>query len=873
MRPLSFLAAAVAGHCAAATAALAQCPTDYFVYFNDKPDDLAPGNGVVAGAFDVPAITLFDPDGTGPLAPIFIAAIHYIGPADCANQFTISSEWTRLDRWDTATSTWVPISPRFDGVVSCFELFDEDQGGPNPARLYIGGRFSGWNGINSPNIMRYDGTTFTGVRNGLNNTVWCMRVHDDDGTGPIAPKLYLGGQMSAAHASAAQGQVNCGNLIRLTGGQLWENPPSGFNDSVFAIASFDEDGPGPGVAKLAAGGAFSANGALTHRMISLWDGANWTTLGTGLDPVESWPSPARRVFSLCEFDEDGSGPQLPSLFVGGSFYRTMDGGISPLVVRWRKNHVTGNAGWLSVPSAPGLDTNPSGTLCSNFCSNYPYEPLKPRVLCMMPFDTDGAGAGPTELFIGGDITNGLMKWNPATNTTSWVQGDSGIYFGQAPSAWSNDSYGGKFPLAMLNVAGNASVPERLIIGAGKILQQVPIPIHNPYQQGCPWATINMTTTWVCNPIIAWGAGGNGPGVSNPPDNTWVNIPASASGGFGLVASGSGPFTYRWRKNGIDLINGTSQGLGNVIGATGPVTIIGGTANPITVAAQGWYDCRVSNDCGSGYSPSAWMVVQPDATPYFPIRFDEPAPPVFTTIANAPLGGLLGNAPWPRFFTHVGETPFAIAPTGNNAWRSRFAPGDPNDPKSIYISLAHSGIGEVFTMLNTDGSVPTNVGFTFSTAAGQYYTTTLIAGTHIRSYTAFFGPQTTASADTTNVYDNGLTRLDKQRILLPNEFRNQMLTSLIVTDLGTDGSGRSILAGLTLHQLPPACGGADFGGQGGVPGADGILDNNDFIVFIDRYFAGDPAADVGSQGGIPPGDGVFDNNDFIVFIDMFFAGCP
>ncbi len=32
------------------------------------------------------------------------------------------------------------------------------------------------------------------------------------------------------------------------------------------------------------------------------------------------------------------------------------------------------------------------------------------------------------------------------------------------------------------------------------------------------------------------------------------------------------------------------------------------------------------------------------------------------------------------------------------------------------------------------------------------------------------------------------------------------------------------------------------------------------------------ADMGIQGGIPGHDGQWDNNDFIVFIDQFFAAC-
>ena len=76
------------------------------------------------------------------------------------------------------------------------------------------------------------------------------------------------------------------------------------------------------------------------------------------------------------------------------------------------------------------------------------------------------------------------------------------------------------------------------------------------------------------------------------------------------------------------------------------------------------------------------------------------------------------------------------------------------------------------------------------------------------------------------------------------------------------------AGFTRSCCP-----ADLGAQGGVPGQDGILDNNDFIAFIDYFFEQNPLADRGVQGGIAGQDAQFDNNDFIVFIDQFFDGCP
>ncbi|MFT3687113.1 MAG: GC-type dockerin domain-anchored protein [Phycisphaerales bacterium] len=68
---------------------------------------------------------------------------------------------------------------------------------------------------------------------------------------------------------------------------------------------------------------------------------------------------------------------------------------------------------------------------------------------------------------------------------------------------------------------------------------------------------------------------------------------------------------------------------------------------------------------------------------------------------------------------------------------------------------------------------------------------------------------------------------------------------------------------------PACGFSDVGHQGGMPGGDSHLDNNDFIAFVSLYFESNPAADVGVSGGFAGHDGLFDNNDFVVFVAQFF----
>ncbi len=102
------------------------------------------------------------------------------------------------------------------------------------------------------------------------------------------------------------------------------------------------------------------------------------------------------------------------------------------------------------------------------------------------------------------------------------------------------------------------------------------------------------------------------------------------------------------------------------------------------------------------------------------------------------------------------------------------------------------------------------------------------------------------------------------------------TPLLIRVSAVEGSeGGSAVLNLVFTRdvpPPPECP-ADFGSQGGLPGHDGLLDNNDFVVFIDFFFSENPRADIGVQGGIPGSDGSFDNNDFVVFIDFFFAGCP
>jgi len=47
--------------------------------------------------------------------------------------------------------------------------------------------------------------------------------------------------------------------------------------------------------------------------------------------------------------------------------------------------------------------------------------------------------------------------------------------------------------------------------------------------------------------------------------------------------------------------------------------------------------------------------------------------------------------------------------------------------------------------------------------------------------------------------------------------------------------------------------------------DGVVDADDFFLFLSFFAAGDPRADIN-------GDGVIDTDDFYDFLDLFAQGC-
>jgi len=255
------------------------------------------GLGITGANSEVFALSVFD-DGSGPAL--------YVG-----GDFTQAggNPANRIARWDGAV--WAPLGDGMNSWVRALAIFDD---GTGPA-LYAGGRFNQAGGILASRIARWDGTTWSplgaGIGDHSSSSVLALAVFDD-GSGPA---LYAGGNFTQAGGSPA-------NRIARWNGTTWSTLGAGLSGTsafVQALAVFN-DGSGPA---LYAGGNFTQAGGNSASRIARWDGTDWSSLGAGVNGLDS------SVLTLTVFD-DGSGP---ALYAGGSFTEAGTG-LANRAARW-----------------------------------------------------------------------------------------------------------------------------------------------------------------------------------------------------------------------------------------------------------------------------------------------------------------------------------------------------------------------------------------------------------------------------------------------------------------------------------------------------------------------------------------------------------
>jgi hypothetical protein len=186
-----------------------------------------------------------------------------------------------------------------------------------------------------------------------------------DGSGPA---LFVGGSFATIAGITANGIAKWnGSSWSALGSGMGGEPVVGWMN---VLAAYD-DGSGPA---LFVGGNISTAGGVAANYIAKWDGASWSSLGSGL---------SSRPLAFAEYD-DGSGA---ALYVGGSFLSALDSGDS-FLAKWSCN--------LDLDTSPPTLSCPSSVLVGDRIGTPPGEIVtfsvtasdckdpSPQIVCVPP---------------------------------------------------------------------------------------------------------------------------------------------------------------------------------------------------------------------------------------------------------------------------------------------------------------------------------------------------------------------------------------------------------------------------------------------------------------------------------------------------------
>lgn len=206
----------------------------------------------------------------------------------------------RLAKWNG--TNWVEVGGGLNlalnttdaSRVRALTVHDDGTG----SALYVGGNFNNVPG--SPNIVKWNGVTLSGVGGGLPHHVYALAEHAS--TTGVA--LFAGGAFNLGGSRVARWNGAGWSGVAGTSG--------GPNDIVYALAEF-QDSTG---AALYAGGKFTTVGITPANRIARWTGTAWQALPGPASPgLGSGATDA--VYSLAQ--QTGASGCGNSLVVGGKF--------------------------------------------------------------------------------------------------------------------------------------------------------------------------------------------------------------------------------------------------------------------------------------------------------------------------------------------------------------------------------------------------------------------------------------------------------------------------------------------------------------------------------------------------------------------------
>lgn len=277
----------------AAPLAPAQCPPGVWLP--------GPGLGIPGTNNSVYAITLWDPDGAGPSAPVWVVG----GDFRLAGDVVVN----HIATYNPATGQWSALGSGFNNWVMSLTTLPNGQ-------LVAGGYFTSSGSVSTRGIARWNGTSWSPLSGGIAASYYpVVRALTTLPNG----NLVAGGNFSVA------GSVSVSN-VALWNGTSWSAMGSGLgvagnqNWSVLSLITL-------ATGDVIAGGNFDTLGpsgtgaAAVH--VARWSGTAWSPMGAGVNNDVA----TLAVLSSGEVVAAGGYPSSPILppYTGPNYVRRWDG--------------------------------------------------------------------------------------------------------------------------------------------------------------------------------------------------------------------------------------------------------------------------------------------------------------------------------------------------------------------------------------------------------------------------------------------------------------------------------------------------------------------------------------------------------------------